>query len=322
MNTENNSPRNDDSDIGWEKDLVHKLAFAALKEQRKARRWSIFFKLAILLYITVLIFLFMSGNTANKAGIPSGDHTAIVELVGVIDSDSDASADVIISGMREAMKSSSSKALIIRANSPGGSPVQADYMYKEIQRLRAEYPDKPIYSVITDVCASACYYIISATDKIFANEASMVGSIGVLIDSFGFVGTMEKFGIERRLYTAGKNKGTLDPFSPEQPEDVAHINKMLDEVHLQFINAVKAGRGDRLKITDETFSGLFWTGERAKNMGLIDDFASSGKVARELVGEEELVDYTPSQDVLDRFFDRLGMSISSSFFTQIQPSLK
>ena len=315
MNTEDNNPMNSQSDTGWEKDLVHKLAFAALKEQRKARRWSIFFKLMLLLYITFLVLLFMGGNKAGKTALPSGDHTAIVELVGVIDSESDASADVVISGMRDAMKNSHSKALIIRANSPGGSPVQADYMYKEINRLREEYPDKPIYAVITDVCASACYYIISATDKIFANEASMVGSIGVLIDSFGFVDTMEKLGIERRLYTAGKHKGTLDPFSPEKPEDVAHINKMLDEVHLQFINAVKKGRGDRLKITEDMFSGLFWTGERAKNMGLIDDFASSGMVARDIVGEEELVDYTPSRDLIDQLIHKFSSSVSSAVMT-------
>lgn len=313
---------NDEPDTGWEKDLVHKLAFASLKEQRKARRWSIFFKLMLLLYVTVLLLAYMGGNKPGKAGLPSGNHTAIVELAGVIDSESDANADLMITGMREAMKNSKSKALIIRANSPGGSPVQADYMYREILRLREEYPDKPVYAVITDVCASACYYIVSAADKIFANEASMVGSIGVLIDSFGFVGTMEKLGIERRLYTAGKHKGTLDPFSPEKPEDIEHINKMLDEVHLQFINAVKKGRGDRLNITDDIFSGLFWTGERAKALGLVDDFASSGMVARDLVGEEELVDYTPSQDVLDQFFDRLGLSIASTLFTHSQPSMK
>lgn len=307
---------------GWEKDLVNKLAFAALNEQRKARRWGIFFKLLFLLYITVVLLMLVSGDNAGKGGLPVGDHTALVELTGAISDDSEASADIIVSGMRDALENKHSKALIIRANSPGGSPVQADYMYKEILRLRKKYPNKPIYAVITDVCASACYYIISAADKIYANEASLVGSIGVLSDGFGFVGAMDKLGVERRLYTAGKHKGTLDPFSPENPDDVAHMNGLLKEVHQQFINAVKAGRGERLKITDDMFSGLFWTGERAKVMGLVDEFASSSTVARDIVGEEELVDYTPSENVLDRLMDRLGASMATSLFPQNKLELR
>ena len=307
---------------GWEKDLVTKLAFSALTEQRKARRWGIFFKLLFLLYITIVLLMLVSGDNTGKGGLPVGDHTALVELSGVISADSEASADIIVSGMREALENKHSKALIIRANSPGGSPVQADYMYKEILRLRKEYPKKPVYAVITDVCASACYYIISAADKIYANEASLVGSIGVLSDSFGFTGAMEKLGVERRLYTAGEHKGTLDPFSPENPQDVAHMNGLLKEVHLQFINAVKEGRGERLKITDDMFSGLFWTGERAKVMGLVDEFASSSTVARDIIGEEELVDYTPSENVLDRLMDRLGASMATSLFPQNKLELR
>jgi protease-4 len=300
----------------WEKDLVNKLAFAAIKEQRKARRWGIFFKVMFLLYVTILFIAYLPGESTGKSALQIGKHTALVELSGVISAESDASADIIVTGMRDALEDKKSQALIIRANSPGGSPVQADYIYREIIRLREKYPEKPVYAVVTDVCASACYYIVSAADKIFANEASLVGSIGVLTDSFGFVGAMEKLGIERRLYTAGEHKGTLDPFSPEKPEDVEHMNVLLEEVHTQFIDAVKAGRGERLKITEDMFSGLFWTGARAKTMGLVDEFSSASGVARDIVGAEDLVDYTPSQNLLDRLVDRLGASMATSIVPQ------
>jgi len=307
---------------GWEKELVNKLAFAALNEQKRSRRWGIFFKLMFLLYVIAVLMVFVASDTTGTAGMPAEEHTALVELSGVISADSDASADMIITGLRDALKNKNSKALIIRANSPGGSPVQADYIYNEILRLREKYPDKPIYSVITDACASACYYIISATDKIYANEASIVGSIGVLADSFGFVGSMEKLGIERRLYTAGKNKGTLDPFSPEKPQDVAHMNKMLGEVHELFINSVKKGRGDKLKDDPDLFSGLFWAGKKAKSLGLVDEFASSSTVAREVVGFEEIVDYTPSERLIDRLFDRLGASIANTIMPKSEMELR
>jgi len=295
----------------WEKELVSKLAFSAINEQRRARRWGIAFKLLFFIYITFILVLYMTGKTSSFTE-KATDHTALVELKGLISAGSDANADTIVAGLRTALENPNSKALIIRANSPGGSPVQADYMYREILRLRKKYPNKPVYAVITDACASACYYIISATEKIYANEASLVGSIGVLSDGFGFVGAMEKLGVERRLYTAGSHKGTLDPFSPQKPEDVQHMNSLLKEVHQQFINAVKKGRGDRLKITDTIFSGLFWTGKRAKEMGLIDDFASAGMVARDVVKAKDLVDYTPKQRLLDRLVDRLGASIATS----------
>ena len=300
----------------WEKELVNKLAFAAIKEQRKARRWGIFFKIMFLLYITILFIAYLPGETTGKSALQVGKHTALVELSGVISAESDASADIIVTGMRDALEDKKSQALIIRANSPGGSPVQADYIYREIIRLREKYPEKPVYAVVTDVCASACYYIASAADKIYANESSLVGSIGVLTDSFGFVGAMEKLGIERRLYTAGEHKGTLDPFSPERSEDVEHMNTLLKEVHQQFIDAVKAGRGERLQISDDLFSGLFWTGARAKAMGLVDEFSSASGVARDIVGAEDLVDYTPSQNLLDRLVDRLGASMATSILPQ------
>jgi len=302
----------DQNSEGWEKELVNKLAFAAINEQRKSRRWGIFFKLMFLIYALFVLLLFVGSDSSTTSGLPVDEHTALVELSGVISADSDASADVIVTGLRDALENKKSRALIIRANSPGGSPVQADYIYNEILRLRKKYPDKPIYAVITDACASACYYIASAADKIYANEASLVGSIGVLTDSFGFVGAMEKLGIERRLYTAGENKGTLDPFSPERPEDKEHMKKMLSEVHELFINSVKQGRGDKLKQDPDLFSGLFWAGEKAKELGLVDEFASSGTVAREVVGHEEIIDYTPSQRLLDKLIDRLGASIANT----------
>jgi len=312
----------DQNNEGWEKELVNKLAFAAISEQRKSRRWGIFFKLMFLLYVFILLIVYVASDGSNTTGLPADEHTALVELSGVIAADSEASADIIITGLRKALENKKSKALIIRANSPGGSPVQADYIYNEILRLREKYPKKPIYAVVTDVCASACYYIISATEKIYANESSLVGSIGVLADSFGFVGAMEKLGIERRLYTAGKNKGTLDPFSPEKPEDVIHMNKMLDEVHQLFINSVKKGRGDKLKSDPDLFSGLFWAGKKSQELGLVDEFASSSTVARDVVGHEEIVDYTPSERLIDRLFDRLGASIANTVMPKNEMRLK
>jgi len=313
---------NEEKQEGWEKELVNKLAFAAIAEQRRSRRWGIFFKLMFLLYFVVLLIIYNSGDSMSGASVTKDKHTALIELNGLISADADANADNLATGLREALEDKKSMAVIIRANSPGGSPVQADYMYKEILRLRKKYPKKPVYAVVTDVCASACYYIVSATEKIYANEASIVGSIGVIADSFGFVGAMEKLGVERRLYTAGAHKGTLDPFSPENAEDVAHMNGLLKQVHTQFINSVKEGRKGKLKENDKMFSGLFWTGLEAKEMGLVDDFASTGKVARDIVGYEDLVDYTPRERLLDRLVDRLGASMATTLMPGQELRLK
>ena len=293
----------------WERGVIEKLASAALKEQRRARRWGIFFKLAFLMYMLFILYLAMSDTTGT--GVPLGDHTGLVELEGVISSDSRASADVLITGLQDAFKNKHTKGVIIRANSPGGSPVQADYVYNEIKRLKKKYPDIPVYAVISDACVSACYYIVSAADKIYANETSLVGSIGVISEGFGFVGTLDKLGMQRRIYTAGKNKGILDPFSPERESDVKHMHVLLDEVHQHFINAVRSGRGDRLKTdTPDLFSGLFWTGQQGLAMGLVDEFASAGTVARDVIGEEDIVDYTPEEDRLTRISDRFGAVMS------------
>lgn len=291
----------------WERDMLRKLAFSAITEQRRSRRWGIFFKLMFLVYLVALLYLYLPDGSSGS--VPIGNHTALIDISGLISEDSTASADNIASSLKDAFESKGTKGVILRANSPGGSPVQAAYMYDEISRLRKKHPDVPVYAVISDVCASACYYIIAASDKIYANEASLVGSIGVLFDGFGYVELMDKLGIERRLHTAGKNKGIMDPFSPEKKDEVKHLNTMLDEIHQQFISAVKKGRGERLADNPDIYSGLFWSGAKSKELGLIDDFASAGKVAREIIKEEKIVDYSPRQDLFDRLADSFGASV-------------
>lgn len=238
-----------------------------------------------------------------------GKHTALVEVEGVIADDSNASADNVITGLRAAFKDKNTQGVILRINSPGGSPVQAGYINDEIVRLREQYPDVPLYAVITDICASGGYYVAAAADKIYADKASIVGSIGVLMDGFGFVGAMERLGVERRLLTAGEHKGFLDPFSPARQEDIAHVQGMLKEIHQQFIATVQKGRGARLKESDDLYSGLMWTGEQSLEMGLVDALGSSSHVAREVIGAENIVDFTPHANYLDRFAERIGMAL-------------
>ena len=288
---------------------LERLAGEMLREQRRARRWGIFFKLFFATYLVALLVLLQT----DGAGPGSGAHTALVELQGVIGPGQDTDADTVVGGLRAAFAQRGVKGVILRANSPGGSPVQSAYINDEIVRLRSKYPDTPLYVVISDVCASGCYYAAAAADRIYASRGSIVGSIGVLMDNFGFVDAIGKLGIERRLMTAGKNKGLLDPFSPLNPEDAAHMQGLLDRVHRQFIQVVKAGRGNRLADDEEIFSGLFWTGEEAKKLGLVDGFGSAGYVAREIIQAEEIVDYTPGQDLLERFADRIGAAIARGF---------
>ena len=294
----------------WERELVNRLAFSALAEQRRTRRWGIFFKFAILAYLMALLVLYLPlGRLAPSAG---EKHTALVEVSGVISDDSEASADNIVAALRAAFKDDDTAGVILRINSPGGSPVQAGYVNDEIGRLRKEHPKIPLYAVITDMCASGGYYIAAAADRIYADKASVVGSIGVLMNGFGFVGTMEKLGVERRLLTAGESKGMLDPFSPANPAEVAHIEGVLNELHGQFIEVVKRGRGDRLTGGDELFSGLVWSGERSVELGLVDALGSSSYVAREIIGVEEIRDFTPRRDLLERIADRIGMAMATS----------
>src|SRR4030065_682545 len=261
-----------------ERELLEKLAFASLEESRKARRWGSFFKIFIAFYLVVLLLLMQSGTWGEKA--LAGRYTALVALDGEISADSNASADKVVSGLRDAFADKAAVGVILHANSPGGSPVQSAYIYKEILRLRTNYPEKSLYAVIGDVCASGCYYAVAAADKIYASPASIVGSIGVLMNGFGFVDGMKKLGLERRLLTGGDNKGILDPFSPLDSKSRRHAQTMLNEIHAQFIDAVKQGRGAALKPSKEIFSGLFWSGTKAKELGLVDEYGSAGFSAR------------------------------------------
>lgn len=307
-----------DNNSSWEREIVTQLAEASLKEQRRSRRWGIIFKVLTFAYIGVIIF--MLNNTDLTTVTTDEKHTALVDLNGVISDAEKASADNIVTALRNAFKNENTAGVILRINSPGGSPVQSGYIYDEMRRLRTEYPDIPLYAVISDICASGGYYIASAADKIYADKASIVGSIGVRMDNFGFVDAMGKLGIERRTLTAGENKALLDPFLPVNEKAKTHMQTMLGEIHQQFIASVKEGRGDRLDTTVEgLFSGLIWTGEAALKNGLIDELASSSYVAREVIGEETIVDYTIQDDLLDRFAQRLGSTaaqvISTQFFS-------
>lgn len=299
----------------WERSLLEKLAFASLNEQKKARRWSIFFKLFMVVYLVILLVV-ASGDGLSDKPSTSGEYSALVDMTGIIMPGSEASADMVVDGLRSAFDSKA-KGIILRANSPGGSPVQAKYIYDEIKRLRKKHTDKKIYAVIGDVCASGCYYAVAGVDKIYASTSSIVGSIGVLMDGFGFVDAMKKLGVERRLMTAGKNKGLMDPFSPRKAGDEKHVQGLLDNIHAQFIDVVREGRGKSLKETPEMFSGLFWTGEQAMAMGLVDEIGSAGHVAREVIGADEIVDFTRKENLLERFAGRFGAAIGNSLSTAL-----
>jgi protease IV len=291
---------------GWERDALERLMFANLKEQRTQRRWRSFFRLAWLLFFVFIAWALLH-RTAPTSDV-TGPHTAVVELKGEIASGADASAENVIASMKTAFEDDGAKAIVLLVNSPGGSPVQAGIMYDEIKRLRAKY-NKPVYAVVEESCASAAYYTASAADRIFVDKASIVGSIGVLMDGFGFTGLMDKLGIERRLLTAGENKGFLDPFSPQTDKQREYAKAMLEQIHQQFIAAVKAGRGKRLKDTPELFSGLFWTGQQAVDMGLADQLGNLDYVAREVVKAEDLVDYTRRENVAERLAKKFGAAM-------------
>ena len=297
------------ADSGWERATLEKLAFAALEEQRLARRWRNGVRLAWLGFLVVVAWLGFSQNGPTHD--VSQPHTAVVEIKGEIASGAEASADAINASLRAAFEDSGALAVVLLINSPGGSPVQAGIINDEIRRLKAKH-QKPVYAVVEESCASAAYYIAVAADKIFVDKASIVGSIGVLMDGFGFTGLMDKLGIERRLMTAGENKGFLDPFSPQTDKQRVFAQSMLDQIHQQFITVVRAGRGERLKETPETFSGLFWSGEQAVALGLADQLANLDYVAREIVKAEDIVDYTRHENVAERLVKRFGASIGEA----------
>jgi len=294
----------------WQSEVISKLAFAAVDEQRRTRRWGIFFKALFFLYLLILLIMAMSSSDGKSNLGKAAAHTALVEVKGVIADGGEASADNIIQGLREAFKEPNAKAVILRINSPGGSPVQAGYVYDEIKRLRKKHQDKKLYAVISDMCASGGYYIAVAADEIYADKASIVGSIGVLMNGFGFTRAMDKLGVERRLYTAGSSKGFLDPFSEVKKSDKQHIESLLGTIHQQFINTVKEGRGNRLQDDEKLFSGLVWTGEESVELGLTDGLGSSSFVAREIIEAEKIIDYTPRPNYLDRFADRIGVAMA------------
>lgn len=293
-------------DERWERNTLEKLAFAALHEQRQARRWRNGLRLAWLLFLVTLAWMLLSRSSDPVA--TSAAHTAMVEISGEIAPNSLASAESINGSLKAAFEDEGARAVVLLINSPGGSPVQAGIINQEIRRLKAKH-GKPVYAVVEETCASAAYYIAVAADQIFVDKASIVGSIGVLMDGFGFTGLMNKLGVERRLLTAGENKGLLDPFSPLNDNQRAFAQRMLDQIHQQFIDAVKAGRGDRLKENRETFSGLFWSGQQAVDQGLADQLGSLDFVAREIVKAEDIMDYTRRDNVAERLAKRFGAAV-------------
>jgi len=312
MDTPTLSPQQKpDPQSEWERKTLEKLAFAALDEQKSRRRWGIFFKSLGFIYVLVLIAAFVDweGEAVHEA-----KHTALVNLDGVIEANGEANAAKIVNALQSAFDSKGAAGVILRINSPGGSPVQAGIINDEIKRLRQKHPDKKLYAVVEDLCASGGYYVAAAADKIYVNKASIVGSIGVIMGGFGFTGAMEKLGVERRLLTAGENKGFLDPFSPQDPLQAEFAQQMLKDIHQQFIDVVRAGRGKRLKETPEMFSGLVWTGTQSIALGLADDYGSVDSVARDIFGAEKILDYSVKDNIAERFAKRLGASTMSGFW--------
>ncbi|HZV53792.1 MAG TPA: S49 family peptidase [Rhodocyclaceae bacterium] len=300
----------DNNDPNWERRIIEKLALDAVAEQRRRRRWGIFFKLLGFAYLIIVLMIALDWPGAREHLPDGAKHTAMVQLKGVISSRGDASAENIISALQAAFEDKKTGGVVLRINSPGGSPVQAGIINDEIRRLRGKYPDIPLYAVVEDICASGGYYVAAAADKIFVDKASIVGSIGVLIDGFGFTGTMDKLGVERRLLTAGENKGFLDPFSPQNAQHKAHAQQMLGEIHQQFIAVVRQGRGKRLKETPEMFSGLMWSGSKSIELGLADDYGTIDSVARDVIKAEDVRDYTVKPNFAEKLAKQFGADMA------------
>lgn len=294
---------------GWERDILEKLAFASLREQRARRRWGIFFKLATLSIVVYVIWMALDFGTSEADMVSA--HTALIELDGTIEAGGLSSAETVVPALNKAYADKGSVGIIMHINSPGGSPVQAGIINDEINRLRKIYPQKPLYVVVGEMCASGGYYVAAAADKVFVDKASIVGSIGVLMDGFGFTGLMEKIGVERRLLTAGENKGFLDPFSPQVPKHQEYAQAMVNEIHQQFIDVVRKGRGKRLKETPDMFSGLFWSGSKAVELGLADGFGTVDSVARDELKAENIVDYTQHEGLPERVLKKFGAEIGA-----------
>lgn len=303
------SEQNEPSHINWQQKTIEKLLLSGLKEQQTARRWSIFFKALTFGYLFLLLIVVLGVFGGKNV---AGPHAALIDINGVIEAGGEVNADAVISSLNEAYDSIGTKGIILRFNTPGGSPVQAGIINDEIMRQKKLHPKIPVYGVVEDICASGGYYIAVATDKIYVDKASIVGSIGVLMDGYGFTEVMKKVGVERRLMTAGENKAMLDPFSPVNPKHQALAQTMLNEVHDQFKNVVRKGRGSRLKETPEIFSGLFWSGEQSIKLGLADALGSADYVAREVIKQDEIVDYTYQETMMDRFAKRLGAGVAKA----------
>ncbi len=319
--TENEAKKAIAASPGWEREVLEKLVLGTLAEQRAARRWRNFWRFGWLALIALIIWAAWQRDLASTS--KSTPHTAVVDIKGEIASGAEASAEFVVAAMKSAFEDSGSQAVVLLINSPGGSPVQAGIINEEITRLKAKH-NKPVYAVVEETCASAAYYIAAAADEIYVDKASIVGSIGVLMDGFGFTGTMEKLGVERRLLTAGANKGFLDPFSPQSATQRGYAQSMLDQIHQQFISAVKEGRGERLKETPETFSGLFWTGQQAVDMGLADQYGTLDFVAREVVKAEDVIDYTRRDNVAERLVRKFGATMGETVLRGMQaaPALR
>ncbi len=299
-----------DNDGQWERGLIEKLATEALKEQRRARRWGIFWKALTFTYVTVIVV--MAVDWKDRADSKGGKHTALVDVRGIIAPGTDSSADKVMLALQVAFKDKNTQGVVLRINSPGGSPVQAQSIFDEMKRLRLKYPDTPLYAVVEDLCASGCYYVAVAADKIYVAKGSIVGSIGVRMDNFGVVGLMEKLGVERRLITAGKNKALLDPFLPLEESHKQIAVDLIGEIHGQFVAAVKEGRGKRLKETPDMFSGLIWSGAKSVELGLADGFGGLDYVAREVIKAEDVVDYTQRENIAEKFARRFGAGAMNS----------
>lgn len=306
--------------VSFEQNLANELAREFLAEQRRARRWNIAFKLFFALYLLGFLVLFLYGTgDISGPGLPGDKHAALIDIRGIIADESESNADAVAASLLAAYEDMDTAGIIIRINSPGGSPVQAGYINDEIRRLKQKYPEIPVYAVIGDICASGGYYVAVAADKIYADKASLVGSIGVIMAGFGFVDTLDKLGLERRVYHAGARKDFLDPFAPAREADAKHVDTMLEDVHQQFIQAVKEGRGRRLTDDEQLFSGLIWTGEQSVELGLVDELGSAGYVAREVIGVEEIIDFTLQDSLFEEFSKRIGaaLDLKNNYFRNL-----
>ena len=306
-------------DSQWQKGVIEKLATSSLNEQKASRRWGIFFKILTFLYLFTIL-AYAIGWVVKDGKAMTGSHTALIDIAGVIMPGGEVNADAVLGSLTDAYESKGTKGIILRINSPGGSPVQAGIINEEIKRQKKLHPEIPVYAVVEDICASGGYYIAAAADKIYVDKASIVGSIGVLMDGYGFTGVMEKVGVERRLMTAGRNKAMLDPFSPVNPEHKAYAQALLDGIHEQFKTVVREGRGKRLHETADTFSGLFWSGEESIKIGLADALGSTDFVARDVIKQEDIVDFTHQETFADRFAKRLGASIAKHIGFDVEAS--